>query len=893
MWHQSFGLLGKSYTHDTTGSFLLGKWLYMPLCSVPLCSAVVDVAIQDYVADVASELTYQNKSPTSTEVLFVFPLGPQMSIYSFQACSEDAKVQAMLQDEVPASRDEWVNHHRGVGGAIRGLPGDQLSVLPLPTQAQQLHEATGSWENLEYLQDQSRYPGKVFACFLGTLSPGRELVVTLRYVQELSREPDGATRFVLPRTLHPYTQLYAWNCLSNQLPYSLLLTASLQSPRGVANVQANCSLTPLIYTAQDRSTAQVCSPEYKDPRSSWGCMSTLRNRGCDEKLGSVPVLLVQSWVWSLLYMTTHVLQVSLAGSPPGQQDLELLVYFGDPSAVSAVVEKGNPEAPPGSLLGDPMVLVTLAPSIPEPVPGQRQSGEFIFLLDTTFLEHAQDSLLFLLKSLPLGCYFNIYCYEAASVGIYPQSVEYTQDNLTKALWRISSTGSSLGDTNLLETLRSVYSTPRPRGHARQLFIFMTGLPSDKEAITAEVCRHRNSHRCFSFYFSEDSAALAIALARETGGEVTYVSSNNSTTAAVLQCLKRALKPAAEVVSLSWTLPHGLEVEVLGGTPQSIFQGQHSLLYAQIHGQAQDTTVAKGVMTLQCSLEGQDVTHTIEFPLCSQGDGRLAGHRLAVRSLLQRLFLEAASGSGDEPRHRAVEISLASGIICPFTSYVGIRTSRRVTWYRGPLALLAPCQSYIPCQLVELPGSCKDSSCYPVTIWVPPGWLTAVHESWRALRRLTCGIAALPNRGACSKAHKPLPPSISSLKYADPTAYVLRSPIFWPWSTEAFAECQKLVALQNEDGSWALSSGLASVLEVNEAEIKRMMPGEVMEPSIWATVLAVTWLHRPNKCYQDYCELLEAKAVTWLCSRAVSQLDKCLEAANNLLGSSAKPNIFRL
>ena len=39
-----------------------------------------------------------------------------------------------------------------------------------------------------------------------------------------------------------------------------------------------------------------------------------------------------------------------------------------------------------------MVLVTLAPSIPETVPGQRQSGEFIFLLDTTFLEHAQVPL---------------------------------------------------------------------------------------------------------------------------------------------------------------------------------------------------------------------------------------------------------------------------------------------------------------------------------------------------------------------------------------------------------------------------------------------------------------------------------------------------------------------
>lgn len=80
--------------------------------------------------------------------------------------------------------------------------------LLLLTQPQQLHEATGGWENMEYLQDQSEYPGEVFACFLGTLSPGREVVMTLRYVQELSREPDGAARFVLPPTLHPYTTLY-------------------------------------------------------------------------------------------------------------------------------------------------------------------------------------------------------------------------------------------------------------------------------------------------------------------------------------------------------------------------------------------------------------------------------------------------------------------------------------------------------------------------------------------------------------------------------------------------------------------------------------------------------------------------------------------------------------
>ncbi|XP_074417718.1 von Willebrand factor A domain-containing protein 5A-like isoform X7 [Larus michahellis] len=755
MWHQSFGLLGKSYAHDTTGSFFLGKWLRVPLYPVSLCSAVVDVAIQDYVADVAAELIYQNKSQTSTEVLFVFPLGPHMAIYSFQARSEDAKVHAVLQDE--------------------------LSVPPCPSQVQQPHEATGGWENLEYLRDQSEYPGEAFACFLGTLSPGREVVVTLRYVQELPREPDGAARFVLSPTLNPYGTLYVWNCRTSKLHYSLLLTASLQSPRGVVDVQANFALTPLIYTAQDHSTAQA-----------------------------------------------PLLQVSLAGSPQCHHDLELLVYYGDPTAVSAVVEKGDPEAPPGSLLGDPMVLVTLAPSIPEAVPGQRQSGEFIFLLNTTFLEHAQDSLLFLLKSLPLGCYFNIYCYEETSVGIYSQSVEYTQDNLTEAMRRIPSTGSSLGDSNLLETLRSVYNTPRPHRHPRQ----------------------------------------------------------------VLKCLKQALKPAAEGVSLSWTLPRGLEVEVLGGTPQSIFQGQHNLLYAQIHGQAQDTTVAKGVMTLQYSLDGQDVTYTIEFPLCPQGDGRLAGHRLAARCLMKRLLPESVSGSGEEPRHRAVEISLTSGIICPFTSYVGVRTPQRVTWYQRPLALLPPRQSLIPCQIVELRGS-RISSCYPKSIWVPPGWLTAVRASWLALRQLTHDIAALPQRRACSKACKPPPPLFSSLKYVDPMEFGLCSSTLWRWCPEAAAKCQELVALQNADGSWALSSGLASVLEVDEDEIKGKMPDEVMEPSIWATVMAVTWLHRHDEYYQDLCELLEAKAVTWLCSQAVSQLDKCLETANTLLGSSVKPSVFRL
>lgn len=73
---------------------------------------------------------------------------------------------------------------------------------------------------------------------------------------------------------------------------------------------------------------------------------------------------------------------------------------------------------------------------------------------------------------------------------------------------------------------------------------------------------------------------------------------------------------------------------------------------------------------------------------------------------------------------------------------------------GPLALLPPRQSLMPCQITELRGSRRVSSCHLMSIWVPPGWLTAVCASWLALRRLTHSIAALPQRGACSKGMGP-------------------------------------------------------------------------------------------------------------------------------------------
>nr|XP_032648340.1 von Willebrand factor A domain-containing protein 5A-like isoform X2 [Chelonoidis abingdonii] len=91
---------------------------------------------------------------------------------------------------------------------------------------------------------------------------------------------------------------------------------------------------------------------------------------------------------------------------------------------------------------------------------------------------------------------------------------------------------------------------------------------------------------------------------------------------------------------------------------------------------------------------------------------------------------------------------------------------------------------------------------------------------------------------------------------------------------------RLVSLQNADGLWDLDPRLAAML------------GD-MTPSIWATVLAVVWLHDRAVGQRNEWELLEAKSVGWVQDREGARLSECLEAANALLGCSVGPAVFGL
>uniref|UniRef100_A0A8D0H2N9 VWFA domain-containing protein n=1 Tax=Sphenodon punctatus TaxID=8508 RepID=A0A8D0H2N9_SPHPU len=135
----------------------------------------------------------------------------------------------------------------------------------------------------------------------------------------------------------------------------------------------------------------------------------------------------------------------------------------------------------------------------------------------------QETLILLLKSLPPGCYFNIYSFGSRHESFYPQSMEYTQETVEDSLQRVKQLMADLGGTEILAPLQDIYRQTCREGHPRQLFVFTDGEVSDTDEVIAEVQHNGGSHRCFAFGIGEGaSTALIKGIARAGRGSAEFI-----------------------------------------------------------------------------------------------------------------------------------------------------------------------------------------------------------------------------------------------------------------------------------------------------------------------------------------------------------------------------------
>ncbi|XP_015245178.1 PREDICTED: von Willebrand factor A domain-containing protein 5A-like [Cyprinodon variegatus] len=463
------------------------------------------------------------------------------------------------------------------------------------------------------------------------------------------------------------------------------------------------------------------------------------------------------------------------------RDIELLIYYKDAHQPTAVVEAGQASAKPGSLMGDPVVMVSLYPEFPQSVMSSLPScGEFVLLMD---------------RSGSMGCPLN---------------------NSMKQETRISS------------------ARPCIPKHPRQLFVFTDGEVGNTKAVIDLVKKNSGSHRCFSFGIGEGaSSALINGVAKEGGGHAQFITGTDRMQPKVMQSLRFALQPAVEDVSVSWDLPKGVSATILSPPIKAIFQGQRSLIYAQLTGQSSEGT--EGSVTVKYTLAGHPSQNQLHFDLKPAEDSGLTVHRLASRTVIRSLESEQRTQRGqqdEEVKKKVVELSVQSGVSSSLTAFIAVNKASGKA-VQGPLVRRNIPTAYRGCMIAD------------------------------------CSVLLKMKKGSAPKLkldiQPPKPP---------------KDPLL------------QLVSLQKASGFWQLDADLAAVFGKNKEEVEKSKPKSVNN-EVWASILALIWLHGFKMDAKEEWELLTMKTASWIKAQNAPCVPECVEAGNTLLGCSVKKEVLGL
>ncbi|XP_047675504.1 von Willebrand factor A domain-containing protein 5A-like isoform X8 [Tachysurus fulvidraco] len=775
---------------------------------VPLKNIEVDLQVQGHVATVTSTLKYINEEDNTLEAVFVFPMPSGAALCHFSAKIADQEIVAEVQEKQEAR--------------------------------EQYDDALSSGEQA-FLLEESEESADVFRLSVGSLPPHQSAAVTFIYIIELSVQADHSLQFCLPAVLNPrYTPAGTGGGIvseitssSTGIPYSLSFTAHINSPNPITKVESKCPLEPLMFLNTDHTKAKV----------------------------------------------------SLGAGHMFDRDVELYLYYQNPHQLTAIVEAGAPAAELGSLMGDPVVMVSFYPEFPESVMSSMSTcGEFVFVMDRSGsmscsmhnepgaqgrIDCARDTLLLLLKSLPMDCYFNIYGFGSHYSSFFPQSVQYNQDTMEQAVQKVKEMQADMGGTEILPALEHIYKQPCISNHPRQLFIFTDGEVGNTKDVLHCVKSNADFHRCFSFGIGEGaSSALITGLAENSCGHAQFITGTDRMQAKVMQSLRYALQPAVTDITEDW---FGLSFSHLSPQIKSLFHGQRALIYAQLKGEECQNPDAKGKISVHYRLGVQEVTNSVDFFLKPVENTGMAIHRLGARSLIRSLERDERVDGADKDalKARVVELSKQCGVSSSHTAFIAVHKGNKQA-VKGPLVKRRiPAPVMLGCSMNYCLKS-KKKRAFSAAPMAGMCLSKSLAFSAAPMARMLCqSFAAFPpaamNGGFCTNSFGDAGFDTSPETSGTPKDLLM-----------------ELISLQKASGCWEIGTSLAEVFGKTEKELIEKIPAQV-KPDVWATLLALIWLHGFKIDVQVEWQFLAMKAVSWIRSQKVVNQSECIQAGNSLLG----------
>ncbi|XP_064631384.1 von Willebrand factor A domain-containing protein 5A-like isoform X2 [Lineus longissimus] len=492
-------------------------------------------------------------------------------------------------------------------------------------EAQQTYDTAVETGHTAFLMNEEK-TSDVFRIIIGNLPPKKVAEIKFSYVVELPIEVDDSLKFVLPTVLNPrYGVPESSTWAEKTVSYKFSLKASVFAA-------AENKITAIV---SDTHQIQV---DYKDEQTK--------------------------------------AEVKFSEESKSYSDLTLNIFYKDMHIPQAIYEAGCTEA--SGFMKQDIVMLNFFPESPD---GITNHGEYIFVVDRSGsmsgskIASASATLLLFLKSLPVGCYFNVVSFGSRFEFLFKQgSATYNEANLKTALSLQKDMKADFRGTEMYEPLENIYRSPCKDGHPRQIFLLTDGDTGGTDKIIKLVKKNADNTRVFTFGIGEGaSTALVKGVARAGRGTCEFVQKSDKLQSKVMSILKQARQDYTSDVKLNWKLQgENTAVSIPKEVPE-IFSGQKLIMFGLLKEQLPDG--GTGEVELSWKVEGKQLSHELEVVRGNSNEGTSL-HRLAAKKKIQELQ-QCEPHDKTATKEAIVLLSTSANIVSNYTSFVAVDKDSKV------------------------------------------------------------------------------------------------------------------------------------------------------------------------------------------------------------------------
>ena len=482
--------------------------------------------------------------------------------------------------------------------------------------------------------------GDIFECKIGNLPAGETALLTMGFIAELSVEPEGKMRFTLPTVLNP-----------RYFPEvgHLVEAGSAPSP-GQVNIKTPCKL---IFSSSVSGRHKINAVTSSNDKFN----VTIS----DDKLSAV---------------------IELAEEFKFDHDLSLDIVYDDITKPGVILELGDRKK--DGLLKEDVIMLNLYPDLKQEEMDDTKR-EFIFVIDRSGsmrghrIQRAKETLLLLLKSLPVECFFNVVSFGSSHNSLFDQSQEYSEYTLQQAIDLQKTMDSDMGGTEILEPLKSIYSNSCKQGYPRQIFLLTDGEVGNTDDVVSLVRKNNGNTRVFTFGIGDGvSTSLIKNVAKASKGKAIFIKDKDNMQAKVIATMKGSLKRCLSEIQLHWDIPKCFSVIDIPSEPPLVFHREKLVLFALLRSKDNKKGVT-GKLNLKGTFGGKTVSYStnIETPSSSHPD--LPLHRMAAKYQIKDLEVndEGSYHRDGVNKDKIILVSQAANIVSKYTAFVGVDKDTKV------------------------------------------------------------------------------------------------------------------------------------------------------------------------------------------------------------------------